>query len=74
MFYSGIHYLIFLFLKWRGMTDPQTKMYIIRALNALWSMLTISYGYKIANQFGKGSQTSGINTRPPVLYTYARRA
>lgn len=50
LFYCGIHFLIFKYLKWRGLTDPQGKMYVIRAIHALWSLLVISYGYKIVNQ------------------------
>jgi len=47
LFYSGIHFLIFKYLKWRGLMDPQGKMYVIRALHAIWSMLVVIYGYKI---------------------------
>jgi hypothetical protein len=52
MFYIGLHYLLFLYLKWRGLMDPQGRMYIVRALNAIWSLLTIIYGYKIAAYYG----------------------
>ncbi len=48
LFYSGIHYYIFLCLKWLGINNPQGKMYIIRLLHAVWSMFTIYFGYKIA--------------------------
>jgi hypothetical protein len=51
LFYSGIHFLIFKYLKWRGLVDPQAKMYIIRALHALWSLLVITYGYKIVEHY-----------------------
>lgn len=57
LFYSGFHFLLLWYLKWRGMTDPQGKMYIVRALHALWSLLTITYGYKIAKEFG-GEKTA----------------
>jgi len=52
LFFPGLHYLILYYLKWRGMTDPQHKMYVIRGLLALWSLITITVGYKIANLFG----------------------
>lgn len=51
LFYIGIHYFIFKFLKLIGIMDPQGKMYVIRFLHALWSLLIIKYGYKIAEQY-----------------------
>jgi hypothetical protein len=51
LFYSGLHFLLFKYLKWRGLMDPQAKMYIVRALHALWSLLIIIYGYKITNHY-----------------------
>ncbi len=62
LFYWGVHGFLFLFLKWIGMTDPQSKMYIVRAIHALWSMLTIYYGYKIAERFGgrKAANQAGL--------------
>jgi hypothetical protein len=52
LFYTGIHYFIFKFLTSCGITDPQAKMYFVRFLHALWSLLVIKYGYKIAEQYG----------------------
>src|SRR5581483_9417377 len=51
LFYPGLHFLLFKYLKWRGLIDPQMKMYIVRALNALWSLLAISAGFKITKHF-----------------------
>jgi len=50
LLYPGIHYFIFKFLKLIGLTDPDVKMYIIRFLHAAWSLLIITYGYKIAER------------------------
>lgn len=47
-FYVGIHYLLLKFQTIIGITDPQGKLYLIRLLHALWSMLTVYYGFKIA--------------------------
>ena len=52
LFYIGIHYYIFKFFNWVGILDPQIKMFFIRLLHALWSLLIIKYGYKIAEQYG----------------------
>ncbi|MAE07247.1 MAG: hypothetical protein CL661_00625 [Bacteroidetes bacterium] len=46
-FYVGLHYLLFSFLEFIGIFNPQTKMLIVRLLHALWSMLIIYYGFKI---------------------------
>ncbi len=51
LFYSGLHFLLFSLCKWLGFNDPQGKMYIVRALHALWSLLVIIYGYKITEHF-----------------------
>jgi len=50
-FYTGLHYLLFQLLKWVGITDPQFKMFIVRLIHALWSVLTIIYGYKLTLLF-----------------------
>jgi hypothetical protein len=53
LFYPGLHYLLFLYLKWRGLADPQYKMYVVRGLHALYSMITVVVGYKIAKHYAK---------------------
>ena len=42
--YVGIHYLIFLLLKYIGISDPVSKMYFIRFLHAMLSLLVVLYG------------------------------
>ena len=49
-FYSGCQYIFLLIFKYIGLTDPQGKMYVIRLIHALFSMLTIYFGYKIAEK------------------------
>ncbi len=51
-FYVGIHYYLFSFLEIIGMTNPESKMYVVRGLHALWSLLIIQYGYKLAGIYG----------------------
>ena len=46
-FYVGLHYLLFSFLEWIQIFDPQGKMYVVRFLHALWSLLIVFFGYKI---------------------------
>lgn len=57
LFYIGLHYYFFKFTNLIGLHNPQTKMYIIRFIHALWSLLLIKYGYKIAYQY-KGKKAA----------------
>ncbi len=47
-FYVGLHYLLFLLLKFIHLTDPQNQMYVVRLLHALLSLIVVASGYKIA--------------------------
>ncbi|MCK9617309.1 MAG: glycosyltransferase family 39 protein [Lentimicrobiaceae bacterium] len=49
-FYTSLHFLLFLFLKIIGITDPQTKMFIVRFLHALLSLLSVYMGYRITEK------------------------
>ncbi len=51
-FYPGIHFLLFSFLKWFGLVDPQWKMFIVRLLHAGFSLFTVYFGYRIAETLG----------------------
>lgn len=46
-FYTGIIYYLLSFFELIGVNGPQSKMYLLRLLHALWSLLIINYGYKI---------------------------
>lgn len=50
-FYCGIHYYFFKFLEAIGIFDPQLKMYIVRFLHALYSLLTIVFAFKITEHY-----------------------
>jgi hypothetical protein len=47
-FYVGLHYLLFVALKAMGLTDPKALMTVVRLLHALWSLVTVRMGYRIA--------------------------
>lgn len=51
LFYIGIHYYIFKFFNLIGLANPQAKMFFIRLIHALWSLLVIKYAYKITEQY-----------------------
>lgn len=50
LFYVGIHYIILLILKYIGIYDAQVKMFIIRFIHALWSLMIVYFGYKIVER------------------------
>jgi hypothetical protein len=45
--YPGLHYLLFRLIENLGLTDPQTKMTIVRFIHAFYSLLLVYFGYKI---------------------------
>jgi hypothetical protein len=47
-FYVGIHYILLKIQTMVGITDPQGKLYLIRLLHAIWSLLVVYFGFKIA--------------------------
>lgn len=47
-FYVGLHYLLFTVLKWIGVTDPKSMMLVVRLLHAVWSLIVVRVGYRIA--------------------------
>lgn len=46
--YPGLHWAVFAGLERLGITDPQAKMLVVRLLNGAWSMLSVVFGYRIA--------------------------
>ncbi len=47
--YVGIHYFVFSAFEAVGIINPTTKMFIIRLLHALFSLLVINYAYRITH-------------------------
>ncbi|PIX92146.1 mannosyltransferase, partial [Candidatus Kuenenbacteria bacterium CG_4_10_14_3_um_filter_39_14] len=45
-FYVGLHYLLFSILKTIHITEPQTKMLIVRILHAFYSLSIVYFGYR----------------------------
>src|ERR1051326_4935332 len=56
-FYSGLHYFLFKFLQMIGIFDPQVKMYIVRSIHAVLSLVTVVLGFRIAD-FLSGKRTA----------------
>lgn len=51
-FYVGLHFFLLKLINVIGIDDPQGKMYIVRFLHAIYSLLVIYLGYKIAFRVG----------------------
>jgi len=50
LFYAGIHYIIFSFFNWISFNDPQAKMLVVRLIHAAFSLITVYFGYKVAEK------------------------
>ncbi|MDR1343485.1 MAG: glycosyltransferase family 39 protein [Prevotellaceae bacterium] len=50
-FYMGLHYLLFVLLNAIGLTSPDTQMYVVRILHAVYSISIVYFGYKIAEKY-----------------------
>jgi hypothetical protein len=61
-FYPGLHFLLFSFLKWLGITNPEIKMFVVRLLHAFYSLITVYFGYRIAEKITdkKAAKTIGL--------------
>jgi hypothetical protein len=62
LFYVGIHYVLFQFLEWLSIIDPQIKMVFIRLIHAAFSFLIIIFGYKITKHLSnvRNAKVAGI--------------
>jgi hypothetical protein len=50
--YVGLHYVLFRGLEAIGVVDPQAKMYVVRALHAVYSVLGVVLAVAIAGRLG----------------------
>src|ERR1035437_10288895 len=62
LFYPGLEYSFFYLMKILHIGDPQIKMYILRFLHGAFSLITVYYGYKIAEKIRnqKSAKTVGL--------------
>ncbi|MBL7940535.1 MAG: glycosyltransferase family 39 protein [Flavobacteriales bacterium] len=47
-FYVGFHFLLFKAFGTIGLTDPKAAMVVVRLLHAIWSLIVVRVGYRIA--------------------------
>jgi hypothetical protein len=62
LFYPGFHYLLFLLLRFLGITEPQSQMLINRIILGAFSLITVYTGYRIAEtlQGKKAARLAGL--------------
>lgn len=60
--YPGVHYVMFQAMEFLGIYNPKAKMYLVRLIHALFSLLIVLYGYKIAKHYAgnKIAKTVGL--------------
>lgn len=69
-FYVGIHYLIFSVLEWIHIYDPQAKMYLVRLLHALFSLITVVYGYRISELISGRKVAFGVGLLLAIFWFF----
>ncbi|MBE9466816.1 MAG: glycosyltransferase family 39 protein [Bacteroidetes bacterium] len=67
-FYVGLHFLIFKLLQALGIFSPIIKMYIIRFLHALFSLLVITYSYKITEKLSNQKAAKQVGLLLAMLW------
>ena len=62
MFYPGLHFLLFTALNWLGLSDPQGKMLVVRVIHGGLSLVTVYFGYRIAETLDgkKSARLAGL--------------
>lgn len=72
-FYCGLHYFLFKGLQAMGIYDPQMKMYVVRFLHAVLSLITVFLGYRIA-EFVSGKHSARMAGILLALYWFVPNA
>ena len=67
-FYVGIHYILFSIFDFLGLSNPDTKMYIIRLFHALYSLLIISFSYKITLKLSNQKVANTVGLLLAILW------
>jgi len=68
-FYPGVHFVLFTFFRWIGLEDPQTKMFVIRLIHGLFSLVTVYLGYRITETLD-GKKTAFVAGLLLALYWF----
>ena len=60
MFYVGLHYMFFYVLNILNISDPAIKMFLIRLLHSIYSLLIVLMGYKITEKLDGKKSAIGV--------------
>jgi hypothetical protein len=67
-FYPGINYLLFEGMHAIGIENPKIKMFFIRLLLALFSLLVVYYGYKITEYYSDQKNARQVGVLLSILW------
>ncbi len=66
--YPGLHYMLFLFLKFIGITEPQCIMFVVRGIHAAISLVIIYCGFKITEKLSGQKQARFVGLLLAVFW------
>lgn len=70
MFYVGLHYIFFYVLNILNVSDPTIKMFLIRLLHAIYSLLVVLMGYKITEKLDCKKSAIGVGLLLSVFWFF----
>jgi hypothetical protein len=69
-FYTGLNYLLLSFLNKVHIYDPQSKMYVVRLLHAVYSLLTIYFGFRITEKLTNRTYAKQVGILLALLWIW----
>lgn len=60
LLYTGFHYYFFKLLAFIGITEPNSKMFIVRLFHALLSLIVVKYAYKITQKLSNDDDAKTV--------------
>ena len=70
MFYVGIHYIFLSVLKILNISDPAVKMFFVRLLHAIYSLLVVFLGYKITKKIDGEKSAIGVGLLLAIFWFF----
>lgn len=68
--YPGFHYLLFSGLEFIGIENPDTKMYFVRFIHAIYSLLVVYYAYKITEKLSDKKTANLVGLMCATLFLF----
>lgn len=70
MFYVGIHYIFLSVLNILNISDPAVKMFFVRLLHAIYSLLVVFLGYKITKKIDGEKSAIGVGLLLAIFWFF----